>query len=374
MKAPTVHIVCFDVPYPVSHGGFFDLFYKIKMLAETGVSVILHCFEYGKGQQPELNKYCTEVFYYKRKTGLKGLSFRLPYSVSSRKNEELIRNLSKDNYPVLLEGTHCTYMLFKKLFPDRTVVYRLHNIEHLYYRGLAAAETSLFKKLFFRRESKLLERYEKKVAPVASAVLTVSENDATFFRKYCPEAATHYLPVFLPFGKIESREGKGDFLLYHGNLSVAENQKAVEWLLKNLPDTPLPLFIAGRNPSADLQRLIKKHRNTKLIANPPDDEMQRLIREAHIHLIFSFNSTGVKLKLLHALFQGRHCIANKAAAGNEASRECCRIADNPEVWQNAIEELTQKAFTAEEITRREKILLPHFDNRANAQQLMQYLR
>ena len=42
------------------------MFYKIKALHELGIKIHLHCFEYGRGQQPELNKYCEEVFYYQR--------------------------------------------------------------------------------------------------------------------------------------------------------------------------------------------------------------------------------------------------------------------------------------------------------------------
>ena len=60
------HIVSFDVPYPPDYGGVIDVFYKIKALSELGVKVHLHCFEYGRGQQNELNKICSSVTYYKR--------------------------------------------------------------------------------------------------------------------------------------------------------------------------------------------------------------------------------------------------------------------------------------------------------------------
>ena len=60
-----LHIICLDVPYPPDYGGVFDLFYKLRYLKERGVKIILHCFEYGRGQQSALNEYCTKVFYYK---------------------------------------------------------------------------------------------------------------------------------------------------------------------------------------------------------------------------------------------------------------------------------------------------------------------
>ena len=72
-----LHIVCLDIPYPADYGGVFDLFYKITALHKHGIKIHLHCFEYGRGKQDELNKYCEEVNYYKRKAGLKGFSVKV---------------------------------------------------------------------------------------------------------------------------------------------------------------------------------------------------------------------------------------------------------------------------------------------------------
>ena len=64
-----LHIISLDVPYPANYGGVFDLFCKLPVLQAAGVKIHLHCFDNGRGQQPELNKYCEEVFYYQRNTG-----------------------------------------------------------------------------------------------------------------------------------------------------------------------------------------------------------------------------------------------------------------------------------------------------------------
>ncbi len=71
-----LHIVCFDVPYPADYGGVIDVFYRIKAFHELGIKIHLHCFEYGRGKQIELEQYCIEVKYYKRNTGWKGFSWR----------------------------------------------------------------------------------------------------------------------------------------------------------------------------------------------------------------------------------------------------------------------------------------------------------
>ena len=89
IETKKLHIVSFDVPFPADYGGVIDLFWKLPALRAQGVQIHLHCFEYGRGKQIELNKYCSSVNYYVRSSGLKGFSLKLPYIVSSRKNETL---------------------------------------------------------------------------------------------------------------------------------------------------------------------------------------------------------------------------------------------------------------------------------------------
>ncbi|MGH2563383.1 MAG: mannosyltransferase, partial [Ginsengibacter sp.] len=129
MNDKHLHIVCLDVPYPPDYGGVFDLFYKIRSLHSIGINIHLHCFEYGRGKQEELKKYCKSVSYYKRKNFLNGLSLRLPFIVSSRANRVLLNNLLKDDHPVLLEGIHCSYFLYSGELKNRKIIIRLHNVE-----------------------------------------------------------------------------------------------------------------------------------------------------------------------------------------------------------------------------------------------------
>ena len=103
---------------------------------QAEIKIHLHCYEYGRGKQTELNQYCEEVIYYPRNKSLKYF-LRLPYIVSSGINKSLIGNLSKDNFPILLEGIHCTYYLYHNQLKDRKVVVRLHNVEFEYYHHLS---------------------------------------------------------------------------------------------------------------------------------------------------------------------------------------------------------------------------------------------
>ena len=77
MSDKHLHIVTHNVPFPANYGGVIDVFQKIKTLHALGVKIYLHCFTYDdRKEQPELNKYCEKVFYYKRNKSITAFSFR----------------------------------------------------------------------------------------------------------------------------------------------------------------------------------------------------------------------------------------------------------------------------------------------------------
>lgn len=368
-----LHIVCLNIPYPADYGGVVDLFYKIKSMHQAGVKIHLHCFTKDRKPQDELNKYCETVQYYQRKKNSSSFSFSLPLIVKSRISEELINNLQKDNYPVLLEGIHCTYYLKTGQLGNRKVIVRLHNAEFEYYRQLAKHETNLFKKLYYLNESRLLKKYEQSIANKAG-FLAVSKQDVDLYQKAFKANDIHYLPVFLPYSSVPVKEGKGCYCLYHGNLAINENEEAATWLLKNVfSKLAIPFVIAGKNPSKKLEQLAHEHQHTCLVANPSEKEMQDMIGKAHVHVLPSFNNTGVKLKLLNALFNGRHCLVNKAAVEGSGLEAFCRVAEDEISFQKNIEALYQQPFTEQDMQQRRQLLQATYNNEMNARELIRSL-
>ena len=369
-----LHIICLDVPYPVDYGGVFDLFYKLPALQQQGVKIHLHCFEYGRGQQPELNKYCESVHYYPRRKGMEGFSFSLPYIVSSRINDELLNRLLEDNHPILMEGTHCTYLLTDKRFEGRKCYVRLHNAEHIYYRHLAANEHSFAKKLYFLWESFQLKKYEKAIARKA-AFWSVATQDAEIFKKLGGQnVQAEFLPLFLPPWQVSCEEGIGTYCLYQGNLSVSENVQAAKWLIKNVfNDINIPFVIAGKNPPDDLKDTAEKYPNICVVADPNETEMQDMISKAQIHIIPSFNATGIKLKLINALYNGRHCVVNEAAVEGSGLETACHIAANADAFKSIIYQLYRRPFGEEEIELRKHLLEKMFDNEGNAEKVVEWI-
>jgi hypothetical protein len=360
------------VPYPADFGGVFDLFYKLPALQKLGVKIHLHCFEYGRGEQPELNKYCEQVFYYKRKLGLGAFSLSLPYIVSSRDDKSLLERLLQDNYPILIEGVHCTFLLNDERFANRNITVRLHNVEHIYYHHLYKTSSSIFRKLYSLRESRQLFKYEKSIVDKAF-FLAVSLKDVSDYEEMGCKSID-FLPLFLPPWEVSGMEGKGTFCLYHGNLEIAENEKAVLWLLEKVfNDLKLPLVIAGKNPGHRLKQIIERKENVCLVENPNETEMLDMIAKAHIHTLPSFNATGIKLKLINALYNGRHVVANNATVEGTGLAEGCHIAGEEQEFKTVIQNLYEQPFTTEEIAQRKQMLEGMFDNEANAEKLVELI-
>ncbi|MCP9751377.1 mannosyltransferase [Ferruginibacter sp. HRS2-29] len=368
-----LHIVSFDVPYPADYGGVIDVFYKIVWLHKQGVKIHLHCFTKGREPQPELEKYCVSVHYYPRKTGLRGFSLTLPYIVSSRKSHKLLTNLAKDNYPILFEGVHTTYWLHKNKFPNRQVFIRIHNVEHQYYTQLAKIERNFFKRCYYKLEATALKNYERQTAS-KGILLTLSTNDQQLYLKEFAAQQVHELPVFTPWNEVESVVGGVPFCMYHGNLSVNENEKSALWLVEKVfVPLNISMMILGKSPSAYLVSQLKKYPQISLEINPTDATIHECLQHVLINALPSFNNTGVKLKLLNALYNSRYCVVNSAGVKGSGLEELCTIADTEEEFKTAIQTLIQRPFTQEDIEHKKAVLYEKYSNQKNAELFIKLL-
>jgi len=363
-----LHIVSFNIPYPANYGGVIDVFYKAKALAGQGVKIHLHCFEYGRKKAPELEKLFFKVHYYRRNVSKKHLFSSRPYIVETRTSEQLVENLLHDDYPILMEGLHTTGLLSEKRLKNHKRIVRTHNIEHEYYNHLSRVETDLFKKYYFFHEAVKLKKYENILAK-ADLLLAISRNDYDYFSaKYKPVA---YLPAFHPFSAVKSLTGKGKYVLYHGNLSVPENIHAVTTLLKEVFNgTKIPFKIAGLNPPASLQRQIKANPYATLIANPDDARLHHLIAHAQANIFFTCQATGLKLKLLNALYNGRFVLTNnKMLSGTNLDKLCVPANDTDEM-KNLLTGLLDREFTPAMKAERQMLLQTVYKNGDNVKQLI----
>jgi hypothetical protein len=371
MDQKHLHIISFDVPYPANYGGVIDIYYKIKALHAQGIKIHLHCFEYGRAEALTLESICEKVYYYKRKMNKQLLFLTLPFVVVSRSSEKLIENLLRDKHPVLFEGLHSCFHLDDERLANRTKIVRTHNIEHDYYKNLAKVERSVFRKMYFGMEARKLKRFEK-ILHEADFIATISSADAKTLAAHYKNVV--HISAFHPNEQVKVREGTGDFCLYHGNLEVGENNEASLYLVNEIfSKIKIPLIIAGRKPSAELKMAVEKYSHVKLKANINTPEIDELIANAQLNVLPTFQATGIKLKLLAALFNGRHCVVNSPMVANTGLEDLCSIQNSADDMAAEIKRLYALPFDMNEKEKRSAVLIDSFSNETNVKKLIELL-
>lgn len=344
-----LHLVSFDIPYPPNYGGIIDVFYKIKELHKLGVKIILHTYIFDKKTtQIELEKYCEKVVYYKRNNILRALFSFFPFRVKSRINKKLNSNLKNIDCPILFEGLHTIYPLYKFNLKESYV--RTHNIEHSYFYGLAKSEKNFLKKWFYNLEAWKLKRFEKNLNK-AKGLFTISPVEQKYFSNNFG-TNVHYIPAFHESKVIKNTTTKGNFILYHGDLRVADNIKACLFLINVYKNSAYHFVIATSIKNNNIITEIKKYKNISIEQIPTQEDLNKLFEKAHINTLFTFQKTGIKLKLLNTLYKGKFIIVNSPLIEDTGLETTCELANSKEEILKKTEALFQKEFTEIEIENR----------------------
>ena len=101
--------------------------------------------------------------------------------------------------------------------------------------------------------------------------------------------------------------------------------------------------------------------------------MDTLLSNAQLNILTTFQNTGIKLKLLAALYRGRHCIVNSQMVENTDLESLCIVADSKNEIKAKINELFTKPFNETEVLKRQQILDEKFSTNKSALKLIDIL-
>ena len=364
-----LHVVCFAVPFPPDYGGAIDVWHRLRALAAEGVRMHVHAFVYGRFRpQAELEALAAAVQYYPRSLSSAILQGGFPLSVRSRQSRALFKVLQADDHPILFEGIQTTAWAGE--LEGRRLLLRAHNIEHQYYAGLTVQRHGAARWLY-TRESTALARYEPAMARRMDMVFAISPADQQWFAGQGIRAE-----LLLPFhghDRPDLPSGRGQYVLYQGDLSLEINQRAVHELIAWAPPRPdRPLVVAGRSGNPQFENRIRGVPNIIRHADVSAAMMTRLIRDAQVAVIHSLHASGMKLKLFAALYQGRFIAASPHDLTGTPLDQAVH-AYTPETVNALLDELWVRDFNAAEMSRRTAILAGLPDDRAKARQITRYL-
>ncbi len=333
-----LHIISFNYPYPPSYGGIIDVYYKIKALSDLGIKIHLHCFvdKIPVKIDPEIEGITESVFFYEKKKNFLLYFSKTPFAAAIRDSEALLKNLEKFKAPILFEGLQTTHII-KFLKDSRHKLYlRHHNNETAYYKGLSLSEKNILKKIVYSIESLKYKGYQEKLLKKFETVFCLSEKEYNEVNIYSGNA--QLIHIFHGNQSVKQLDKKGNYFLFHGDLTTADNKKAlIETidLFKTLPQ--YKLIVASDRANEDIKKRMSAVENITLTPILTTENLHHLLENAHANILISYQNSGTKVKLFNTLYNSRFVIINGNITDNPALKDLCLYgADMAEIRQQII--------------------------------------
>lgn len=359
-----IHVVSFNNPFPPVYGGVIDVYFKLKALHEIGYQIHLYSFVRNlPKQQSELEKICASVHFYERKWHLKNLLSLQPFSIISRFHKDLFLKLKNSEEIVLFESFQTTSMIGKLNLKNAFL--RLHNDEENYYGGIARSEKNPLKKLVFKIESLRYKRYQPKMLRKFRKVFTLSLAETEWVEKLSGNA--EYVPVFHGNREVDIVTGRGNYALFHGDLRTSDNLAVAKYFIEIFKKNDSKLIIASSTGRGVMEKEMEGHENLTFVQIESFDHLKLLIQNAQFNLVYSFQNSGTKLKLLNSLFYGRFCLINENVVDDEALKDLCISIKDEAHFIQQFEEKKEEVFSG--VAQRKKVLEQQFSDLENARKI-----
>jgi hypothetical protein len=177
-----------------------------------------------------------------------------------------------------------------------------------------------------------------------------------------------YIPVFHGNTEVKNLSESGQYALYHGDLRLPDNKKAVQFLVQLFQKIPdYKLLIASSNGKDFVKQQLKNTSNIAFVTIENEQHLESLLAEAHINVLLSFQQSGTKLKLINSLFKSRFCLINKNMVDDENLVQLCEMANTETEFIAKINELKNKPYLENE--SRAKVLSQVLDDAKNGEKI-----
>ncbi|MGN7756047.1 hypothetical protein ACTJIV_01130 [Chryseobacterium sp. 22532] len=363
-----LHLISFNYPYPPSYGGIIDVYYKIKALAGLGIKIHLHCFvdDIPEIIDQEIESITENVFFYKKKKNPFHYLSAAPFAAAIRTSDALFENLMRIEAPVLFEGLQTTQIIHRLKSKGYKFYLRFHNNESEYYKGLSSSEKNIFKKIIYRIESLKFVDYQKKLLKEFESVFCLSGKEFNEVNSYSKNA--RLIHIFHGNESVKQLNGKGDYFLFHGDLSISDNKKALEETIRMFKALPQHrLVVASDRASDDVRKKINTIGNISIVPIETSENLRHLFENAHANVLLSYQNSGTKVKLFNALYNSRFVIINQNITDDPALMSLCRLGATSDEIRQRIIETAAEDYNENEI--RSKVLEKNYSDDVKAAEM-----
>ncbi|WP_274650366.1 glycosyltransferase [Paenibacillus humicola] len=167
-------------------------------------------------------------------------------------------------------------------------------------------------------ESRLLDKYEKKVASQFHHLIFTSPAEAQSFRSVTRHESCYGIPMkFEP----EQRRDRGprrydrNKLVFVGKMDIPHNSSAVAyfceriWPVIKAKAPKATFYIVGKNPTPEVLRL--QERYPGVIVTGEVDDVKRVVGDAALMIAPMLFGTGIKTKIVEAMSWGVPVVTNR---------------------------------------------------------------
>lgn len=314
-----------DVPYPANRGGRADIWRRIMAFVRLGFPVMLvNLYEPSGPLSPRaedldvVDDVVSHRFSFPiRRSGGRTLiqlvnCWRLPWHAATRvpnESDELeMRKVLDDFDPthIWLDGPWFGVTALK-VSRERNLplLYRSHNVEHVYLPRQAASAVRYRDRVAWRIASFGLKAWEFSLIRQANFVFDISMDDLDFWRSQGVKNIKWLPPLpELSFRSVPERKIHGD-VVFVGNLGTPNNVRGVEWLVNEvfpivLSEFPSArLLVVGSNPTRHISSLCQDKVSVELVGGVPDTLPYLFGAKVLVNPVRS--GSGVQVKMLDML-------------------------------------------------------------------------
>lgn len=376
-RAPRIFVIANDSPLPANSGGRVDVWRRLQALHRSGATLAFQGWlDEGRGTHPDdallqkLRTVCDDVALTPITRSPAEIVQRLarlawlPSHAASRwvtvDHAALLERARRFAPDVIwldgLYGGACAMWLSRQLRVP--LIYRSHNIEHVYMQRQLARAPSLKQRVGLLANVIGLRRFERRVMRAAGVVFDISQDDQAWWRQQ-GFGNVEWLPTFVDEDYAQAlgvpTEPRYD-VIYFGNLRTPNNVDAVRWfveaVLPLISHAGLRVLLAGSDPCDEIQSLPRRDPRIEIVANPPD--MAQLVRQGRVLINPVRAGSGVNLKSVEMLFTQAALVSTRIGVQGipQAAQDCFVVADEAAAFAHAIEHALDAPTQPDTLARR----------------------
>lgn len=301
---------------------------------------------------PEAIKIDTDVKISKALPYLfKSGSYNVDRFYSKSMEDKIVEELSANNFDfVILESLFTTPYLqsIRKHFKGK-VILRSHNVEYKIWEDLSTNTSAGLKKRYLKQLARDIKTYEMSILRQLDGILTITEDDAQFYRQNTSTTA-ETIPFALKTNNTIENDYSGADFFHLGGMDWEPNKEAVERIIQLFPD------ILKSNSEAKLHIIGKG--TESLNVKDKSIVLEGFVKDLEQHCI-SFGTlvtpivsgSGVRIKILEMMSLGIPVITTeKGAQGiNYKNNNCLMIANTDKEIIDACIEISSNKNLKKEI-------------------------